>query len=63
MENPSYLVNWVIYCQNVLAIDEFREARFHAHVRVKVPYLFILSKDTIQMIIFKACAFNKISEN
>ena len=50
--------DWVIYYQNVLAIDELRKAYFHIHVQVKVSYLFILLKDATWIIIFKAYAFN-----
>ena len=59
--------DWVTYCHNVLAIDEFRKAHFHTHVQVKVPCLAILLKDAIRMIIFKImhslCQRRVISEH
>ena len=46
--------DWVIYDQDIKAIDEFRNAHFHTHVQVKVSsYLFILLNDAIWMMILK----------
>ena len=36
--------DWVIYCYIVVAMEEFKKARFHTHARVKVSYLSILLK-------------------
>ena len=60
--------DWVIYDQNIKAIDEFRNAHFHTHVQVKVSsYLFILLNDAIWMIISKLmhsiCQKRVISEH
>ena len=60
--------DWVIYDQDIKAIDEFRNPHFHTHVQVKVSsYLFILLNHAIWMIILKLmhsiCQKRVISEN